>query len=115
MKAVDKFEQGKTIQDKKYTVTGLEYFTEEGWALKVAFREDAYDAVLQEQVYPYQRGCCGSFLLAHAYHQVSADAQQRAIGRARQVRSDVVAPYLICTDSVGAKNNKKKQSRISKK
>jgi hypothetical protein len=113
MKAVDKFEQGKTFRDKKCTATGLRHFTEEGQAMIGAMREDVYDAVMYEQDYQYQTDRRDSFLLADVYHQVSADAQHQAVSRARQVRSDVVPPYLICNDS--ARNKKKRQRKKNQK
>ena len=38
---IHRSERGKSLKDKKYTLSGLESYTEEGQALKRGFREDA--------------------------------------------------------------------------
>jgi hypothetical protein len=113
LKTVEKMEQGKQLRDKKYTALGLEKLTEEGRALKAAFREDAYDAVMYGQEEQYLKGRRDSGLLAAAYSQVSKESQLRAFNLALQLRRDVI-PYLTC-DDVDVMRKKKKRTRAHKR
>jgi hypothetical protein len=96
-KSVDKLEQGKRLKDKKYSALGLENLTEEGSALRRAYQEDAWDAVLWEQHYQREDGKRSSFQIAQAYRDVSRDAEQKAIHMALQVHHEVLT-YLTTDD-----------------
>jgi hypothetical protein len=113
LKTVEKMEQGKELRDKKYSALGLENYTEEGRALKTAFREDAYDAVMYEQEEQYQLGRRDSGLLADAYHRVSVESHKRAICLALRLRRDVIK-YLT-NDDINVKHKKKKRTRAQKR
>lgn len=97
-KSVDKLEQGKRLKDKKYSALGLENLTEEGSALRQAYQEDAWDAVLWEQHYQREDGKRSSLGIAQAYRDASRDAEQKAIHMALQVHKEVRV-YLADDDS----------------
>eukprot|EP00980_Cylindrotheca_fusiformis_P030288 scaffold24629_cov117-Cylindrotheca_fusiformis.AAC.1 len=88
-KCLDKIQNGKQLKDKKYSALGLEHLTEEGSALRQAYLEDAWDAVLWEQHYQRENGKQSDFRIAQVYRDVSRDAEQKAICKARQVHREI--------------------------
>lgn len=93
--SVDKLERGKRLKDKKYSSLGLENLTEEGSALRRAYQEDAWDAVLWEQHYQREDGKRSSVLISQVYRDVSRDAEQRAVEVAIKVHREVMK---LCTE-----------------
>ena len=89
-RTVERMENGKLLKDKKYTSHGLEGWTNEGHYLRKYDKEDAWDAVLDQQ-YKMQKayGRRISTNVSLAYQQVSKDAKQRAIDIAKSNQSDV--------------------------
>ena len=89
-KTVERMENGKLLKDKKYTSHGLEGWTNEGHYLRKYDKEDAWDAVLDQQ-YKTQKtyGRRISTNVSLAYQQVSKDAKQRAIDIAKSNHNDV--------------------------
>ena len=88
--SVEKLEQGKRLKDKKYSSLGLESLTEEGSALRRAYQEDAWDAVLWEQHYQREDGKRSSVQISQLYREVSRDAEQRAVEIALRVHREVM-------------------------
>ena len=89
-KTIERLEQGKTLKDKKYTSHGLESWTNEGHYLRKYDKEDAWDAVLDQQKHTKRKyGRRISTNVSLAYQQVSKDAKQRAIDIAKSNQDDV--------------------------
>ena len=89
-RTAEKMEQGKTLKDKKYTPLGLEGWTMKGRTQRKWNKEDAWDAVLDEQYRNLKdHGRRISTNVSHAYQNASRLAKEKARNVAAGIHDDV--------------------------
>jgi hypothetical protein len=132
IKTVRKMEKKGNTLRSKYCTRGLERWTESGSRVVRSTRLEAYDAVLDEQLYQWESGHDDPMSIAQLYSKISSPRQcianLFALGDAREVEGyyimaeqaqsgvrntiTISAQVLTETESVRSTNNTKSRQRI---